>query len=243
MMDRHRKGGTYKFARTESGIKQIKTLRAGKSICEILLRVDNTTAMAYINRMGGIKFPKLNSLAREIWQWCESRNLHIFASYINTKENKIADAESRVLPSETEWELADWAFEKIKNELGEPDIDLFASDANAKCDKFVSWHRDPNSIAINAFTLSWSNISFYAFPPFSMILRVLQKIVTDKAEGIVVVPFWPTQPWFPKFKSLTQTHVTKLGPDPYLLSSISRQKHPLSTSLTLVAARLSGRHT
>lgn len=27
---------------------------------EILLRIDNTTAIAYINRMGGIQFPKLN---------------------------------------------------------------------------------------------------------------------------------------------------------------------------------------
>ena len=29
------------------------------------------------------------------------------------------------------------------------------------------------------------------------------------------MPFWPTQSWFPKFKSLA--HVTKLGSDPYLL--------------------------
>lgn len=38
--------------------------------CEILLRVDNTTAVAYINRMGGIQFPHLNSMAKKIWQFC-----------------------------------------------------------------------------------------------------------------------------------------------------------------------------
>ena len=57
---------------------------------EILLRIDNTTAIAYINRMGGIQFPKLNNLAREIWQWCEPRKIHVFASYINTQENRIS---------------------------------------------------------------------------------------------------------------------------------------------------------
>lgn len=35
------------------------------------------------------------------------------------------------------------------------------------------------------------HIFFYAF---SIILKVLRKIVTDNAEGIVVVPQWPTQP-------------------------------------------------
>lgn len=33
--------------------------------CNILLRVDNTTALSYINQMGGVKFEKLHYLARE----------------------------------------------------------------------------------------------------------------------------------------------------------------------------------
>ncbi|CAD6206426.1 GSCOCG00012690001-RA-CDS, partial [Cotesia congregata] len=32
--------------------------------CEILLRIDNTTAIAYINKAGGIKYPRLSELAR-----------------------------------------------------------------------------------------------------------------------------------------------------------------------------------
>lgn len=44
---------------------------AQKQNCEILLRIDNTTAVSYINRMGGIKYPKLNAIAKKIWQWCE----------------------------------------------------------------------------------------------------------------------------------------------------------------------------
>lgn len=34
--------------------------------CEILLHIDNTTAIVYINRMGSIRFPKLTALCREI---------------------------------------------------------------------------------------------------------------------------------------------------------------------------------
>ncbi|CAA9999089.1 unnamed protein product, partial [Nesidiocoris tenuis] len=41
----------------------------------ILIRTDNTTALAYINRMSSVQHELLNNLAREIWTWCESRNL------------------------------------------------------------------------------------------------------------------------------------------------------------------------
>lgn len=211
--------------------------------CEILLRVDNTTAISYINKMGGIKYTKLNNIAREIWQWCEARNIFLYASYIKSKENIHADKESRKLPTETEWEIADWAFDKIKFELGVPEIDLFASSLNAKCKKFVSWKKDPDSFKIDAFTFSWKNFFFYAFPPLSIILKVLRKIIIDKAEGVVVVPYWPTQPWFPLYKSLAITPLISFGPHPQLLLSPFSQTHPLSRKLILVAAMLSYNHT
>lgn len=167
----------------------LKCFAKDKNNCEILLRIDNTVAISYINRMGGIRFPKLNDIARKIWQWCESKNIYLFASYINTKDNYHADSESRALSPETEWELADWAFTLISKKFGTPEIDLFASNVNTKCKKFVSWKKDPDSMAVDAFTISWKKFLFYAFPPFTLILKVLQKIVIDKAEGIVVVPY------------------------------------------------------
>lgn len=54
---------------------------------EILLRIDNVTALAYINNMGETKFENLNSIAKEIWEWCRRRNLWIFSEYVASKEN------------------------------------------------------------------------------------------------------------------------------------------------------------
>lgn len=42
---------------------------------QILLRIDNSTAIAYINKTGGIRFPHLNKLSREIWEWCIKRDI------------------------------------------------------------------------------------------------------------------------------------------------------------------------
>lgn len=67
-------------------------------------------------------------------------------------------------------------------------MDLFASNINNKCDEYVSWRKDPGSVAVDAFTLNWRNFNFYAFPPLCLILKVIEKIIQDKAEGIVIVP-------------------------------------------------------
>jgi hypothetical protein len=208
--------------------------------CEVLLRVDNTTAVAYINKYGGIQFPHLNDIARQIWQWCEYRGLWIYASYVNTKDN-IADAESR--RKNTEWELSHHAYRKIIKAFGTPSIDLFASRINAKCRKFISWKRDPEAWTIDAFTVKWTNLFFYAFPPFSLLLKTLHKIKTDKATGIVVFPYWPSQPWFPLIEPLLLKRLTIFEPNENLLSSTFRNVHPLHRQLTLAAGLLSGKHT
>lgn len=217
----------------------LKCFASEYSNCNLLLRCDNTTAVSYINKMGSIQFPSLCSLAREVWHWCETRNLWIFASYINSQANYEADSESRRSSSETEWSLSDEAFRRIKKTFGEPEVDLFASKINAKCSTYVSWHRDPDSLAVDAFTLDWKPYYFYAFPPFSLVLRTLQKIIHDRAEGVLVVPHWPSQPWYPTFSRLIIAEPLIMKPSLPLLSSPSRRMHPLAQTLTLVAARLS----
>nr|CAH7752488.1 unnamed protein product [Callosobruchus chinensis] len=57
---------------------------------------------------------------------------------------------------------------------------------NAIC--MFSWGPDPDSFGVDAFTLDWSDYYFYAFPPFSLINRVVSKIKTDKATGILIAP-------------------------------------------------------
>ena len=43
--------------------------------CHIQIQIDNTTALAYINNMGGSKSKERNQLAVQIWEWCISRNI------------------------------------------------------------------------------------------------------------------------------------------------------------------------
>lgn len=169
---------------------------------QVLLRVDNTVAISYINRMGGTHAPELNKLARDIWQWAEHRGLMLRASYIKSKDNVRADYLSRFSNLDTEWSLSLKAFRYLVSNFGSPEIDLFATFDNKKCNKYVSRFPEAHALVTDAFTISWGKFFLYAFPPFSIILRVLEKIVQDEALGILVVPDAPSQPWYPFFRSL-----------------------------------------
>ncbi|CAG9821255.1 unnamed protein product [Phaedon cochleariae] len=72
----------------------------------VLRRVDNTTAIAYINTMGGTRYFALNQIAKDIfWKWCASKDIFIYASYIKSEENIDADRKSRSMKVDTEYSL------------------------------------------------------------------------------------------------------------------------------------------
>lgn len=70
--------------------------------------------------------------------------------------------------------------------------------------------------------LKLEKIFFYAFPPFILITKVLNKIKADEAEGIVVIPHWPAQPWFPLFLSMQKSEILIFKPDSKNLLSPNR---------------------
>lgn len=87
---------------------------------------------------------------------------------------------------------------------------------------------------MDAFTTDWSEHYFYAFPPFSLVLRVLNKVIADKANGIVVVPYWPSQAWYPIFEKISCMKPILLGPAKNLLSSPFQDLHSLHKHLHLL---------
>jgi hypothetical protein len=208
----------------------------------ILIRTDNTTALSYINKLGGCKSPRCHSIAKNIWEWVQSHGGYLTATYINTKDNVIADSLSRKQHDESDFMLGKAYFNHICMKFGNPEIDLFASYKSAQCKKYISFLPDPGSCWVDAFTYSWSDNFFYAFPPFNMIQRVLNKIVNDNGKGIVVVPDWPSQSWYPTYKSLLTCQCMYLKPDPTLIMCpYVNRTHQLST-ITLMVGVLSKIH-
>ena len=156
------------------------------------------TAVTILNNMGTSRSWELNELNKEIWSWCIHRGIWLTLAHIPGKTNIVADRESRQHRRELEWTLNQELYEEgIRRMSVKPNIDLFASRLNYRLKPYVSYKPDPGAVAVDAFTVQWSQYVFYAFPPFSVIMRTLQKIQQDQATGLLLVPFWTTQAWWP----------------------------------------------
>ena len=221
----------------------LKAFCRDKHSIHVKILMDNTSAIAYINNMGGIRSKTLNDLARECWLWCLERDIWISAYYLPGVENE-ADTYSRNFNDQIEWKLDESIFIKISEIFGEPDIDLFATRLNKQIPKYVAWKPDPGALFIDAFSGDWHEYYCYAFPPFSLISRVLQKVHSDGCDCLIIVPLWPTQIWFTALLEMV-THCPIILPrSPHLLRLPThvQRTHPLHGKLTLIACRLSGQH-
>lgn len=224
----------------EYALHSFVTLLSNK---RILLEVDNKCAISYINRYGGCRSPEMHRIAKRVWEWCDERNHSIFATYIKSKDNFIADELSRSNEYYSEWALGDHYFSQICKFLGKPDVDLFASYNNYKCSTYCSWRPDPKASFVDAFSFEWKGSHFYAFPPFAVVGKVLQKIRDEQSMLIVVAPSWSSQPWYPYYMSMAVSEILYLGPNRNLLiCPYSSESHPLK-SLRLMAAVLSGQRS
>ena len=139
---------------------------------------------------------------KQIWNFAAQRKLETYASYIESKKNKIAAFESRNVKDNLGWAVKDHIFAKVKIKLSQPTIDLFASRGNNKVKTFYSFYPDPLASGVDAFSFDWSQDIIYAFPPFNLIPHVLQKLENEKTERILIVLIFVNQNWFTRLLTL-----------------------------------------
>ena len=163
----------------------------------VLLQLDNSTAVAYINNLGGTISPTLTALARALWLWALERDISITAQHIPGVSNTVADWESRMERDRSDWMLAPQVFQRINNALGPLEVDLFASRLTYQLPQFFSWRPDPQAVAVDAFQQDWSQLRGYANPPWCLVGRVLSKVESDQAQVVLVAPVWRAQTWYP----------------------------------------------
>ena len=221
-------------------LKSFSNALSGK---HIKLMVDNTTAVSTINQMGTCHSRANKQLVHQIWEWCITHNVWPTVVHIPGKQNTEADKESRVSRRETEWTLQKSLFAAATRKLGViPNVDLFASRLNYQLKPYIAYKPDPEAHAIDAFRASRKGYKVYAFPPFSVIQRVLRKISEEKATGLLVVPNWPTQIWWPYLMSMLIDFplILPRKDDTLYLPAHPQLLHPLHKKLQLLVCHLSG---
>jgi hypothetical protein len=141
----------------------------------------------------------------------EAPNSFILASYINTHENPVDALTRLVLTKKQLLDLEVQVNPEVFHRLifagpFVPEIDWFASSDNAQLSRFYSWFPDPSAEGIDAFAFRWGDEPGYMFPPFSLIPRVLRKVVKDRARILLLHPDWPGALWSPELRRPTIHH-------------------------------------
>ena len=149
----------------------------------------------------------------------------------------------RKKPDSSEWLLHPKVFQAVSQLLGSPPIYLFASRLCHQLPQYIAWHPDPCSQGTDAMIQNWNIGLPYAFPPFSMISRVLLKIKQECVPLLILIaPVWSTQPWYPELLNLCVREPVLLPQGQEILISPKNIVHPLmgENSLTLAAWLVSG---
>ena len=132
-------------------------------------------------------------------------------------------------------------FQTFLSHFDDLQIDLFANKLNAQLQNYVSWKPDPMAGHIDAFLRRLVTICVLCFSPFCLISRCVQKIVQEQATGVLVIPMWPSQAYFPAVMNL-------LIGIPLLVKASARNlvypklssPHPLRHNPVLMLCKLTG---
>lgn len=185
----------------------------------ILFRTDNMTAKSALNKCGS-PYRHLGLAIEPVLRFVFRRRIAIRAIHLPGSENQAADALSRLTPAVNEWYLSAEAaeicrktivnvFEECTNTIYLPRVtamttssvlrnavDWFASERSHIVPTFASRTHEPSASYVDAMIQSWADRIGIWVPPFNLIPRVLSKIVDDRAHGLIIVPFWPSRPWY-----------------------------------------------
>ena len=214
----------------------------------VLIRSDNTTTCAYINKQGGPGHwncvHKLTTCGCGVWT-TRSRS---GALYIPGRLNVHADRLSwgLTVPTEEqgsidqrEWSIPQEVADAVFRVLGDPHCDLFAAACNAKLPAFYALYSGAGEVSVDSLSADWHHLFGYAFPPTVLIPRVLNKLVRDKATIILIAPRWPERVWYSTLLHLSVHPPVQLLERPDLLSQLG-QFHPQPSMFKLMAWKLSG---
>jgi hypothetical protein len=209
--------------------------------CHVLIRCDNVTVVSYLNKLGGTRSP---SLCVKTWLLflCLKRNrTTVQAVHIRGLENVRADRLSRRFVNPLEWQLKPSVVKEIFNRWDRPLIDLFASSQNCQLPTYCTKQWDPQAYQVDALAMSWEEIYGYAYPPLSLVPKILQKIRTTSCTVILIAPRWPRRSWYSQILELLIDMPLRLPQISDLLSQErGRIVHPEPQFLELVAWKVSG---
>ena len=96
-----------------------------------------------------------------------------------------------------DWRVKRYYFLLAEEKWGPHSVDRFANHKNTQLPRFNSRFWRPGTEAVDAFSVSWVGENNWLVPPIFLIPRVLNHMFALGGHGTLVVPDWPSAPFWP----------------------------------------------
>ena len=157
--------------------------------------VDNKNVVSIITK--GSMNADLQKIAIQIFNTINLYSISLFPVWIPRELNKHADYLSKYASDSDDWQISWNLFHYLTKQWFTCDVDRFACNYNSKCYRFNSREWCADTEAVNSFTVPWSSDTNWVVPPPKLGSLVVQKMIKEKAKGIVILPVWKSAPFWP----------------------------------------------
>ena len=175
----------------------ILTFTKGQSNIAIHLQIDNKTALSYLLKMEGVGYTQQKTLAHQ------QVHLELPSPQPNCNVCRVPSQCSKCTcrlgitkcQGQFRMETKCFSFPRDCNTHGTTN-----SGSSRFCHqlpRYIAWKPDQGSIVTDAFLHHRHREYSFAFPPFSLVSRVLRKMIQEKIDHLITVtPTCQTQPWY-----------------------------------------------
>ena len=172
----------------------------------VAVELDNLTSVKY-GTVAVSRSIKMSEKGTAFFDWKEQHGLQVSFRWLAGRLNARADQLSRRISNHVDWQLHPWLFHQAMREFRlQADVDLFASCQNYQLPGFHAFHHDHDHRAVGAGAFNFKWIEHQcpcAYPPPTLVSRVLQKIISERLPTVVLlVPTWMAQTWWPTLMSM-----------------------------------------
>ena len=159
--------------------------------------MDKKAALSYLLRIGRTTNEHMIRLTKDIWHYLPNHNMAIKAEYLPSVLTTVVDRESRKKKTDSsEWLTHPKIFQEVYRLLDSLNTSICFPPMETTTSMYSP---DPYSQGTDAMIQNWNIGLHFAFPPFSMISRVLLKIKQEFVSLLILIALvWSTQPCYSK---------------------------------------------
>ena len=139
---------------------------------------------------------ELHKLSVDIFYVTRDYNIDLDVEWIPRSLNDKAVYLSKIVDCD-DWKVKDCYFYALTSYWGQCSVDCFASSKNCKVPRFYSRFYNPYCLGVDSFAFSWAGEFCWLVPPVTLVTRVIRHVCLCKCKGILVIPYWPSAPFWP----------------------------------------------